>query len=150
FTNMTLDGINIQDNFIRDNSLDFSPNLLLLDEVSEVTVAISNTSSAFGFGSSQISFVTPSGTNTLHGSAYWSNRNYKTSANTWFNNQRGIPRPPLNENQVGGSLGGAIWKNKLFFYTNYEAFRLKQQVSVTRTILTSDARQGVFTYRDAS
>jgi len=150
FSNVTLDGINIQDNYIRDTSLDFLPNLLLLDEVSEVTVATSNGSSAFGFGSSQVSFVTPSGTNSLHGAAYWSNRNYKTSANSWFNNQRGIDRPPLNENQIGGKIGGAILKNKLFFFSNYEALRLRQHTSVTRTILTDDARQGIFTYKDTS
>ena len=114
-TNVTIDGINVQDNFLRDSALDFLPNLLLLDQVSEFTVATSNASSAFGFGSSQVTFVTPSGTNTFHGGAYWSNRNYKTSANTWFNNQRGIDRPPLNENQIGGVIGGPILKNKLFF-----------------------------------
>jgi hypothetical protein len=150
FTNVTLDGINIQDNFLRDNALDFSPNLLLLDQVAEFTVATSNTNSAAGFGASQVTFVTPSGGNTFHGSAYWSNRNYKTSANTWFNNQRGIARPPLNENQIGGAIGGPVIKNKLFFYSNYELFRLRQQASVGRTILTTDARQGIYTYRDTS
>jgi hypothetical protein len=149
FTNLTLDGINIQDNFIRDNALDFSPNLLLLDEVGEVTLTTSNANSAFGFGASQVAFVTPSGTNEYHGSGYWSNRNYKLSANNWFNNQQGVPRPPLNENQIGGQLGGTIIKNKLFFYTNYEAFRLRQQTSVNRTILTASARQGIYTYQDA-
>src|SRR5947207_7939741 len=54
FTNVTLDGINIQDNFIRDNSLDFLPNLLLLDQISEFAVATSNANSAAGFGSSQV------------------------------------------------------------------------------------------------
>ena len=69
FTNMTLDGVNIQDNFIRTNAVDFSPNLLLLDQVSEMTISTSNTNPAFGNGASQVTFVTPSGTNRFHGGA---------------------------------------------------------------------------------
>jgi hypothetical protein len=146
FVNVTLDGINIQDNFIRTNDVDFLPNLLLLDQVAEVTVTSSNSSaSAFG-GSAQIGFVTPSGTNQFHGSAYWSNRNSDLAANTWFNNQSGTKRPFLNQNQIGGTLGGHIIKNKLFFYTNYEAFRLRQQTAQNATILTNDARNGTYTY----
>ena len=146
FVNVTLDGINVQDNFIRTNDVDFLPNLLLLDQVAEVTVTSSNASaSAFG-GSSQIGFVTPSGTNQYHGSAYWSNRNSEFAANTWFNNQSGVKRPFLNQNQMGGTLGGHIIKNKLFFYTNYEAFRLRQQTAQTATILQPDARNGIYTY----
>ncbi len=56
FSNVTLDGVNIQDNFLRDNALDFLPNLLLLDQVAEVTVATSNASAANGGGSSQVIF----------------------------------------------------------------------------------------------
>ena len=146
FVNVTLDGINVQDNFIRTNDVDFLPNLLLLDQVAEVTVTSSNQSAGSFGGSSQISFVTPSGTNQYHGSAYWSNRNSDLAANTWFNNQSGTKRPFLNQNQVGGTLGGHIIKNKLFFYTNYEAFRLRQQTSQNATILTPDARNGIYTY----
>jgi hypothetical protein len=146
YVNITLDGINVQDNFIRTNDVDFLPNLLLLDQVAEVTVTSSNSdASAFG-GSSQIGFVTPSGTNQFHGSAYWSNRNNALAANTWFNNQSGTKNPFLNQNQIGGTIGGHIIKNKLFFYSNYEAFRLRQQTSQNPTLLTNDARNGVFTY----
>ena len=48
FTNVTLDGINIQDNYIRTNAVDFSPNLLLVDQVGEMTISTSNTNPAFG------------------------------------------------------------------------------------------------------
>jgi hypothetical protein len=148
YTNITLDGINIQDNFIRQNALDFAPNLLLLDQVSEMTVSTSNASaSAFG-GSSQVNLVSPSGTNEFHGAAYWSNRNNAFSANSWFNNQAGVKLPFLNQNQIGGKLGGRIIKNKLFFYGNYEAYRQRQQTAENTTILTDTARNGIFTYRD--
>lgn len=150
FNNVTLDGINVQDNYIRTNAMDFLPNLLLLDQVAEVTVSSSNAPTAAGGGASQVSFITPSGTNQYHGSVYWSNRNNWFAANTWFNNQAKTKRPFLNQNQVGGSVGGYIIKNKLFFYSNYEAFRLRQQSSLNRTIFTADARQGIFTYKDSA
>jgi len=149
FTNVTLDGINIQDNYIRTNAVDFSPNLLLLDQVAEMTIATSNTNPAFGAGSSQVTFVTPSGTNSFHGGVFESNRNSALAANTWFNNQAGVKKPFLNQNQLGGRLGGPIKKDKLFFYGNYELFLLKQQSAQQRTILTSNAAQGIFTYPGA-
>ncbi|MGA2326297.1 MAG: TonB-dependent receptor [Bryobacteraceae bacterium] len=148
FSNVTVDGVNVQDNFIRTNALDFLPNLLLLDQVAEVTVVSSNSSAAVGGGSSQVIISTPTGTNTFHGSVYWANRNRTFAANTWFNNRDGIARPPYNQNQGGGAIGGPIIKDKLFFYANYEAFRLAQQSSYNTTILTDDARNGIYTYKD--
>jgi outer membrane receptor protein involved in Fe transport len=150
YANVTFEGVNAQDNFIRSNALDFLPNLLLLDQVAEVTIVTSNAGAMFPGGTAQVSFVVPSGSNNFRGSLYWYNRNNKLAANTWFNNRDGIPRPFLNQNQAGASLGGPIIKDKLLFYTNYEAFRLRQQSSANRTILTADARQGIFTYRDAA
>ncbi len=144
----TFAGINIQDNYIRSNALDFLPNLLLEDEVQEVTVTTSNSNPALGTGSSQIAFSPPSGTNSYHGKLYWFNRNNATAANDWFQNQAGVALPFLNQNQIGGAFGGYIIKNKLFFYTNYEAYRNRQQASVLRTIFTADALNGIFTYRN--
>lgn len=149
YTNVTLDGINVQDNFIRLNALDFLPNLLLLDQVSEVTVTTSNASAAAGGGSAQVAFVSPSGSNQFHGAGYWSNRNNAFAANTWFNNQSGLKLPFLNQNQIGGRLGGPVIRNKWFFYGNYEAYRQRQQLSQNTTILTDAARNGIFTYRDS-
>lgn len=150
YSSVTLDGINIQDNFIRTNGLDFQPNLLLLDQVEEMTIATSNTNATVGGGASQVMFVTPSGTNAFHGKAFWYNRNNALAANDWFNNRDGIKNPFLNQNQLGGSLGGPILKDKLLFYVNYEAYRRHQQTSSNRTILTGDARNGIFTYKDAA
>ena len=149
FANVTIDGINIQDNFIRTNNLDFQPNMLLIDQVAEFTIATSNTNAANGNGAAQVSFVTPSGTNEYHGGLYWYNRNNIASANTWFNNRNGVARPFLNQNQLGGKFGGKIIKDKLFFYANYEALRLRQQSAATRTVLREEARQGNFRYFDA-
>jgi hypothetical protein len=146
YVNMTLDGVNIQDNYIRQNDMDFSPNLLLLDQVSEVTATASNADASAGGGSSQVTFTTPSGGNQYHGSGYWSNRNSALAANSFFNNQSNVPKAHLNQNQIGGKVGGHIIKDKLFFYLNYEAFRLKQQQTENYTVLTPDARNGIYTY----
>ena len=68
----------------------------------------------------QVTLVTKSGTNTVHGSLYEYNRNTATSANSFFNNLSGIPRQKLIRNVYGGSVGGPVWKDRLFYFLNYE------------------------------
>jgi hypothetical protein len=148
FSNVTLDGINVQDNYIRGNGLDFIPNRPLLDAVSEFTITTQNGNPSLGAGSSQVNLVTPSGTNQYHGNVYWYNRNNKFSANQWFSNKTGTPKPFLNLNQFGGGLGGPLWRDKLLFYTNYEGYRQRSEALNNAVILTGTARQGIFTYRD--
>ncbi len=145
FSTVTLEGVNIQDNYIRDNDLDFTPNLLLLDQVKEFTITTA-LSGAGSSGGSQVNFAIPSGTNQFHGSAIWQNRNNAFAANGFFNNLDGIGLPRLNLNNLGGSLGGPIKREKLFFYMNYEAVRVRAQASEDATILTATARQGLFSY----
>src|SRR5580704_19277050 len=146
-TNVTLDGINIQDNFIRINGLDYLPNKLTIAEVQELTISSSNANPAIGGNASAISLSSPSGTNLFHGSAYWYNRNNALSANDWFNNTDGVARPFLNLNQFGGTVGGPIKKDKLFFYSAYETYDYHSTTPETATILTPSAREGIFTYR---
>ncbi len=146
YSDVTLDGINIQDNYIRDNALDYTPNKLLLGQVRQMTLVSSNGNAASFGGATETAFSTPSGTNQFHGEALWYNRNNAFAANDWFNNQSGIATPFLNQNQLGGSIGGPIRTDKLFFYTNYEAVRDHQEVPVTDTVLTPSARSGVFSY----
>jgi hypothetical protein len=150
FSDMTLDGINIQDNYIRDNALDYTPNKLLISQVRQVTMVNSNGNSAMSGGATETAFSTPSGTNQFHGELFWLNRNDAFSANGFFNNQAAVPLPFLNQNQFGPSIGGPIKKDQLFFYATYEGFRLHSQVTPDVTILTASARQGFFKYRDAN
>jgi hypothetical protein len=150
YSTVTLDGINIQDNYIRDNALDYTPNKLLLGQVRQMTLVSSNANAASFGGATETAFSTPSGTNDLHGEAFWYNRNNYFSANDWFNNQSGVPRSFLNQNQLGGSVGGPIRRDKLFFYFNYEAVRTHEQSPQTDTVLTDNARNGIFTYRDSA
>src|SRR5579885_3860285 len=147
FSTVTLDGVNIQDNYLRDNDLDFTPNLLLLDQVKEVTITTA-LSGAEASGGSQVNFVTPSGTNDFHGKLYWQNRNNDFAANDFFDNRDGNGLPRLNLNQAGGAIGGPVKRDKLFFYANYEAYRLVSQTEEDATILTQTARNGIFSYID--
>jgi hypothetical protein len=146
FSNVTLDGINIQDNFIRTGDLDYTPNEPLLSQIQEFTVITSNQGAASSGGASQVNFTTPSGGNEYHGYALWQNRNNDFAANDFFDNQDGNPLPRLNLNQVATNVGGPIKKDKFFFYAAYELYRLRSQGEADQTILTSTARQGIYSY----
>jgi hypothetical protein len=146
FTNITRDGINIQDNFIRANAVDFVPDRPNVDDVGEITITTQNAGAELGYGSSQIRLVTPRGANEFHGSAFIYNRNSELSANTFFNNASKVPRPFLNRNQFGARVGGPVVKEKLFFFFAYEGFRQRSSAAATRTILLPSARQGIFNF----
>ena len=145
--NVTLDGVNIQDNFIRTNSLSFMPIRPTVDQISEMSIAVGNAGSTVGGGTAQVTLTTRSGTNQLHGSGYWFNQNEAYNANEFFNNRGGVAKPKLNQNQVGASLGGKVIKDKLFFFGNFEGLRLKQQQTQLRTVLVPEAKAGNFLYR---
>jgi hypothetical protein len=150
FTNITRDGINIQDNFIRSNAVDFQPDRPNVDDVEEFTITTQNAGAELGAGASQIQLVTKRGTNHYHGGVFEYNRNSEFTANTFFNNSAGVAKPFLNRNQFGGSFGGPILKDKLFFFASTEIFKLRQSTSALRTILLPQARSGLFTYIDNS
>ncbi len=150
FTNITQDGINIQDNFIRSNATTFTPNRLTQSMVSEFSIATAGQNVGYGFGSSQVNFVTPSGTNDLHGEVYWFHRNNKFAANGFFPNKTGSPKPKLIRNQFGVTGSGPIIKDKLLWYANYEGYRDREEESQPHTILLPDARQGIFKYEDGA
>lgn len=159
FTNITRDGLNIQDGFIRSNATDFAPGRPSVDDVSEFTVVTSN-AGADQNGGAQVRLVTPRGESKYHGALFEFNRNTFLQANDFFSNASGLKVPFLNRNNFGGRLGGpmpiphfgqggpATYKDKGFFFFSYEGLRTRQQSQRDRTILTSSARQGIFTYKD--
>lgn len=71
-------------------------------------------------GGASVNVMLKSGTNETHGSAFWYNSNSYFEANNFFANQRGLKPPPLNNNNAGGSIGGHIIRNKLFYFGSYE------------------------------
>jgi hypothetical protein len=147
WTQVTQDGINIQDNFIRTNSLDFLPNRPSSDSVAEISITTSVSGADTAGGASTVRMITPSGSNKYRGSAWWANRDSALSANSFFNNKSGVPKPALKRNQPGFRLGGPIKKDKIFFFGYYEGFRLKTATSQNLTLAANDDfYNGVFRY----
>jgi hypothetical protein len=138
YSNLTLDGINIQDNFIREGVLDFTPNLPFNSQAQEFTVINQNAGVEYGNGASQVAIVTPKGTNQFHGEGFWYYRTNAWAANDWFNNASGVPLGKLIQNQGGGNLGGPIIKNRLFIYGYYELLRARQQQANETTVLNQN------------
>jgi hypothetical protein len=147
WTQVTLDGINIQDNFIRTNSLDFLPNRPTSDNVSEFSITTSVSGADSAGGATSVRMITPSGTNTFRGAIFETNRNAKFSANSFFNNASNVAKPALNRNQYGGRIGGPVMRDKLFFFFNYEGWRQKTQTARNLTIpANADFYSGQFRY----
>jgi hypothetical protein len=126
----TLDGGYENDPFLNLNNTGASNLTLGNNEVDTVTVVSPAYSSQFGgLGGAQVNEITASGTNRFHGnlSYYWDGR--ATNANDWFNKQsqvfNGEPNQPVfvNANQWGASIGGPIFRDKLFFFVNTEGIR---------------------------
>jgi hypothetical protein len=146
--NVTLDGINIQDNNNKSSDGFFNAIFPRADAIEEMSV----TGAAAGAdsnaeGAMQVKMVTRSGTNNWHGGLFEQHRNQSLNANAYFNNLNSQPRDHLVFNQFGGMVGGPIKHNKLFFFGHMEAFQLPQNYTEpTGTVLTTDARNGIFTY----
>jgi len=146
-TNITRDGLNIQDNFIRANAADFTQQTPTTDDVAEFTVTSQNAGAESGYGASQVTLSTPRGQTGFHGAVFEYNRNSRVGANDFFSNANNSPRTFRNFNQFGGKLGGPIWKEKrIFFFSEFERTIDRRSSSFFRTVLTSNARQGLYTY----
>ena len=153
--NITLDGMSIQDNYLKTTDGYFARLSPLLDSVEEVTVTTAgNTADATGQGAVQIKFVTKAGSNAWRGTAYEYFRTDALNANTWFRN-RDLPPDPatgrapkdkLRNYQQGVAQGGPILKNKAFFFFNYEEQRQPSASTLQRVILSPDASAGIFAY----
>ena len=154
-SNVTLDGVDVND---QNSGYAFTSVLpVTLDSVQEFRVTTTNYNADQGVASgAQVSLITKSGTNHWHGSLYEYNRNTATSANDWFikgaqaaSGQPNTP-PQLIRNIFGGSVGGPIIKDRLFFFTNIEFTRIREQNSVVRTVPSALLRQGTIQYLDVN
>ncbi|MBI4905452.1 MAG: carboxypeptidase regulatory-like domain-containing protein [Acidobacteria bacterium] len=127
----------------------YSPNV---DSVAEFRVQTNSMSAEFGrTNGGSISMVTKSGTNQLHGTAYWFLRNRAFDANDFFSNRQGIPLGALHRHQTGATVGGPVWlgrlyngRDKTFFFFDYEAFREAVGSPQTFTVPTALERNGDF------
>lgn len=105
-----------------------------LDAIAEFRVQSSMSPAEYGYGSGFVNAVTKSGTNEYHGTLFHFLRNNAMDARNFF----ALERPKLVRNQFGGTVGGPIIKNSLFFYTDIELMRERQE-RVTNTLVPSSA-----------
>jgi hypothetical protein len=146
-TNITIDGINVQDNYLKSSDGFFARINPRMDAVEEVTVSTANPGAeSAGQGAVQIRFVTRSGTNRMQGSAYEYARRTKWNSNYWFNERDGLKKDRTDADTWGGRIGGPILKDKLFYFFNYEQWTQPASQARTRTVLTADAVNGTFSY----
>ncbi len=158
-TNVTQDGINAMDNFVKTSSL-FAISTPSLNSTAEFTITTGTVGSEQGRGVGQVTLVTKSGTSQFHGGLFYMNRNDALQANTFFNNALGTPRGRQNQHFFGFDVGGpiyapmfgeggpALWrgKDRANFFFAYEGFRDNFSVTRNRTVHTPQARQGIFRY----
>jgi hypothetical protein len=151
-SNITLDGIDVNKDT---RGYAFESVLpVTQDSVQEFRVTTTNYNADEGRSSgAQVALVTKSGTNNFHGSLFELHRNTATSANDYFIKlaelQGGAPNQPpkLIRNIFGGSLGGPILKDRLFFFVNYQGGRQREAQSVVRIVPSAALQDGVITYQ---
>ncbi len=121
----TINGGYLNDPFLNVNNSGASNLLLGNNDVSDVTVVSNAYNASFGgLGGAQINEISRSGSNKFHGNAaYWWNGS-AMNANDFFLNQTGTKKNFDNVNQWATSIGGPIWRDKSFFFFNYEGLRL--------------------------
>ena len=118
-----------------------SGQLLGIDAVREFNVLTDTYAAEYGKRSgAQVSVVTQSGTNALHGSVFEFLRNSALDARNFFDQGSA---PPFRRKQFGGALGGPIKKDKLFLFGNYEGFRQALAFSNVSVVPDEQARQGL-------
>ena len=139
--NFLLDGLD--NNQISENAVGYTPSV---DAIQEFNMITQNASAEFGnFMGGIISVSVKGGANAFHGDAFEFFRNDKLNANNWANNFNGLARPLLRWNEFGGSLGGRIIKDKLFFFADYQGSRYDQpSTSGGFSVLTTAERAGDF------
>jgi len=107
-----------------------------LDSVQEFRVTTSSFGAEYGRASGGVvNLATKSGSNAFHGSLYEYNRVSALASNTYDNNANGTPKAPFTRNQFGYSLGGPIFKNKLFFFSNTEWTRVRSSANQLAYVL---------------
>lgn len=118
-----------------------------LENIQEMVVQTGDMNLSSGYGQSDMnaSFITRSGTNALHGRAYEDFRNSYLNANSWTNDAAGLKKPHLELNNFGGSAGGRIIRDKLFFFGSYSESKEPGGFIATNTFLSPLAQQGIFT-----
>ncbi|HKG47724.1 MAG TPA: carboxypeptidase-like regulatory domain-containing protein [Pyrinomonadaceae bacterium] len=158
--NLTQDGINAMDNFVKTSSF-FAVTTPSLNSTAEFSITTGTVGADAGRGAAQVNLVTKGGSNDFHGNGFLQLINESYNANTFFNNFNGTAKPILRQHFYGGDIGGPVYfprfgeggpsywsgKDKAFFFFSYEAFRQNQGRANNRNgVLTQEARNGIFRY----
>ncbi|MCA2969461.1 MAG: TonB-dependent receptor [Acidobacteriaceae bacterium] len=115
------------------------------DAIAEFKVQTNSFSAEFGRSAGAVVNVSiKSGSNETHGTGYYFNRNSALAARGWTNNLQNVPKNNLKWDQFGGTIGGPIVKNKLFYFGAYEGFRQSFADTFLTTVPTMAQRQGQF------
>jgi len=133
-----------EDNEPQNNLIGYNP---APDAIAEVKVVSANADATYGNASGgAIVTILKSGTNHYHGSLYDLLQNETLDANTWYNDDQTpiIPKNSYTQNIFGGTFGGPIVKNKLFFFADYEGVRHHQGGKTSAGLLTPAMLQGDF------
>ncbi len=132
-TNFMLDGAENNDTFVAGVG-----QTVPLDSVQEFKIQSSSTTAEYGRNAVQVNVSTKSGTNNLHGSAYEYYRGAALSTANFDDNAKGIPKAGFVRNQFGGSLGGAIKKDKIFYYGSLEPIRVRSTATTQFFVPTTN------------
>ena len=142
--NTTRDGFVVSDG--RFDFGAFSGTYVSPDLVEEVRVITTPVDAEAGRGAGQVQMATRGGTNQFKGSIFWTNHNSALDASNWFNNFNGVKKDYANRNQFGVRVGGPIKKNKTFFFVLLEEQRNIIRQSFVGTVLTEQARNGIYRF----
>lgn len=123
-----------------------------MDAISEFKVINNNSNAKYGLSSGIVSFAFKSGTNDFHGDLFEYLQNDALNAAGFVANATGKPKPPLKQNEYGGTLGGPVWipklyngRNKTFFFVEYTGFKYRPSaVNATLTTIPNAYRNGDF------
>ncbi len=136
--NFLLDGMD--NNQVSDNLLGYTP---APDAIQEFNLITQNAPAEFGnFMGGIVNATIKSGTNSFHGNAWEFFRNDILNANSWSNNFNAIAKDKLRWNMFGGTLGGPVFKNKLFFFVDYQGQRFDHPSSTSAFTAYTPAEQG--------
>src|SRR5579883_923060 len=140
---VSLDGIDITSNLVASNTSIPTP----ADSVEEFRANVANPTASMSRGSGgQIALIGRRGGNEYHWALYEYLQNNDLNSNTWDNNRAGQPTAIIHDNRYGGRIGGAIKKNKTFFFDNYEARRFNSVYQTNRTVPTATLKQGIIQF----
>jgi hypothetical protein len=138
--NYLLDGVEINETI--NNVIGYNPSP---DAIGNLTVITSNAGAEYGnVNGGDVVAVLKSGSNQFHGSAFAFLENHNLDANTWANKFSGVARQPFTQTIFGGTFGGPIKKDRLFYFVDYQSTRYHQGGTQAASVIPASFLRGDF------